>query len=66
LNVAFGKGARTSVLEVRENNHETRVLYEKLGFRTVGRRKDYYTDPQDDALTMLLEMREPDSTLQPQ
>ena len=58
LEAASGKGASTAILEVREGNREARRLYEKLGFRAVGRRKDYYSDPKDDALTMALEMNE--------
>ena len=58
LEVASGKGAQTAILEVREGNREARRLYEKLGFKTVGRRKDYYVNPKDDALTMMFEMNE--------
>lgn len=31
-------------LEVHEGNHAARALYEKLGFREVGRRPRYYSD----------------------
>lgn len=34
-------------LEVAENNRPARRLYEKTGFESVGRRKNYYPDHQD-------------------
>jgi ribosomal-protein-alanine acetyltransferase len=36
-------------LEVRESNAAARGLYEKCGFREVGRRVKYYAQPQEDA-----------------
>ena len=39
-------------LEVRVSNAPARTLYEKLGFSEVGRRKNYYRDPKEDALIM--------------
>ena len=38
------------LLEVRESNTAARVLYEKHGLREVGRRRDYYHDPPEDAV----------------
>ena len=35
-------GATDLFLEVRENNHVARQLYDSLGFSEVGRRTDYY------------------------
>ncbi len=37
-------------LEVRESNVAARKLYEKAGFRQHGRRKDYYSNPPEDAI----------------
>lgn len=37
-------------LEVRESNVAARKLYEQKGFVQVGRRKDYYHEPPEDAL----------------
>jgi ribosomal-protein-alanine N-acetyltransferase len=37
------------VLEVRESNSAAIRLYEKHCFRLVGRRKDYYCGPSEDA-----------------
>jgi [ribosomal protein S18]-alanine N-acetyltransferase len=37
-------------LEVRESNLAARQLYTKLGFRQVGRRREYYREPSEDAI----------------
>ena len=42
-------------LEVREGNAPAIALYEKLGFREVGRRKNYYAEDHEDALLMTME-----------
>ena len=39
-------------LEVRASNVPAISLYEKLGFSEVGRRKNYYRNPKEDALIM--------------
>lgn len=39
-------------LEVRESNEGAIALYKKCGFETVGRRKNYYEKPTEDALLM--------------
>ena len=39
-------------LEVRPSNEIARRLYTSIGFREVGRRPRYYTDPTEDALLM--------------
>jgi [ribosomal protein S18]-alanine N-acetyltransferase len=39
-------------LEVRESNDGAIRLYEKIGFKTVGRRRNYYSDPAEDAVLM--------------
>ena len=51
----FGRG-RLSVLmlEVRASNAPAIALYEKHGFRPVGRRRNYYSDPREDAVLMTL------------
>ena len=41
-------------LEVRVGNAPAIALYEKHGFRAVGRRKDYYEKPKEDAVLMTL------------
>ena len=42
------------LLEVRASNTVARVLYAKYGFEQIGRRKDYYRDPLEDALIFAL------------
>ena len=39
-------------LEVRESNLAARRLYEKNGFEIVGKRKNYYEKPAEDAILM--------------
>lgn len=39
-------------LEVRAGNAAAIALYEKLGFRPVGTRRNFYADPREDALLM--------------
>lgn len=39
-------------LEVRESNEKAKSLYSKFGFVKVGERKDYYSDPKENAILM--------------
>lgn len=39
-------------LEVRVSNRSAQALYEKLDFEITGRRRDYYSNNQEDALVM--------------
>ena len=43
-------------LEVRASNQNAFSLYDKLGYREVGRRKNYYLAPKEDAIIMKLEL----------
>ena len=43
-------------LEVRASNAGAIALYEKLGFTEVGRRKNYYRNPREDALILRVEL----------
>ena len=53
----FGRG-RLSVLmlEVRASNYDAIALYGSRGFRGVGRRKNYYEHPREDAVIMTLDL----------
>ena len=39
-------------LEVRDSNTPARSLYTSLGFSEIGRRKNYYRNPREDALIL--------------
>ncbi len=49
---ALGRQAEVVTLEVRVTNTKAQNLYQKYGFREVGRRKGYYSDNNEDALIM--------------
>jgi ribosomal-protein-alanine N-acetyltransferase len=51
------EGAERITLEVRESNRAARALYEKAQFRRSACRKDYYRDPQENAICYVLELR---------
>ena len=46
------RGVRQVYLEVRESNAPARALYAAHGFREVGRRKQYYRRPVEDAIVL--------------
>ena len=52
LEEAERRQAAVVQLEVRESNLAARRLYEKNGFETVGKRKNYYEKPAEDAILM--------------
>jgi [ribosomal protein S18]-alanine N-acetyltransferase len=43
-------------LEVRESNDAAKHLYNKFGFREIGKRKDYYSSPNDNAIIFQLKL----------
>ena len=45
-------GAKRATLEVRASNVGARRLYERLGFTVSGSRRNYYTNPVEDALIL--------------
>ncbi len=51
------RGGRQVLLEVRASNETAQLLYRELGFAFVGRRRDYYRLPTEDALVMKLKFR---------
>ena len=46
------RGIKNLFLEVRESNLGAIAFYERLGFSRIGRRKVYYRDPEEAAITM--------------
>ena len=52
VDILKAQGSHWLMLEVRQSNAPARALYEKLGFAEVGRRKNYYSKPREDALIL--------------
>ncbi|WP_263621562.1 ribosomal protein S18-alanine N-acetyltransferase [Rossellomorea aquimaris] len=52
MEIAREVGANVMTLEVRVSNKAAQGLYRKLGFQGGGIRKRYYSDNQEDALVM--------------
>lgn len=48
---------RVVLLEVRASNGAALALYQGLGFVELDRRRRYYSDPEEDAVVMQLELR---------
>ena len=46
------RGSRRLTLEVRASNESAQNLYARLGFTQVGRRKNYYFHPREDAFIL--------------
>jgi len=46
------RGAQNLYLEVRESNDAARGLYASRGFEEIGRRKQYYRHPVEDAVVL--------------
>jgi ribosomal-protein-alanine N-acetyltransferase len=49
------EGIRKVYLDVRSSNLAAQRLYEKYGFRHLGIRKHYYSNPEEDALVLVRE-----------
>jgi ribosomal-protein-alanine N-acetyltransferase len=45
-------GAKRATLEVRRSNDAAQQLYERFGFSVTGVRRDYYSNPVEDALVL--------------
>ena len=56
LNFAQGNHLAFLTLEVRASNYAAIALYGSRGFRGVGRRKNYYEHPREDAVIMTLDL----------
>ncbi len=55
LKTERGRGLETVFLEVRSMNTAARALYRAHGFKEISQRKNYYKNPTDDAVIMLLD-----------
>lgn len=49
-------GVRRVFLEVRDSNVAARNLYARMGFTEMGRRRQYYREPAEDALVLAREI----------
>ena len=68
MQILSNLGASYATLEVRVSNTRARNLYESLGFLSVGKRKRYYEDNNEDAYLMVCERMpeaDPDYTEDP-
>ena len=52
IGICAENGAREMFLEVRAGNEAALALYEKYGFSEITRRRDYYSNPREDAVIM--------------
>ena len=52
----MSQGTTRALLEVRASNHLAQKLYGTFGFRQYGRRRSYYTNPDEDAILMQLQL----------
>lgn len=57
LQLGGERGALAALLEVRAGNGAAQSLYASQGFEVVGRRRNYYHDPAEDALVMSRRLR---------
>ncbi len=60
LDEAARRGLCSVFLEVRESNTAARALYEGLGFRACGIRKNFYRKPTESALQMVWRRQDSD------
>jgi ribosomal-protein-alanine N-acetyltransferase len=56
LDRARAMGIRHATLEVRRSNTAAMRLYERQGFRTASVRRGYYSQPEEDALVLALDL----------
>ncbi|MDE2058431.1 MAG: ribosomal protein S18-alanine N-acetyltransferase [candidate division NC10 bacterium] len=52
LGRAHIKGVTVGYLEVRASNEAAAALYKSYGFQPIGRRRNYYEHPREDAIVM--------------
>ena len=51
---AFAAGTRRAYLELRASNEVGWAFYKQLGYQACGRRSNYYRDPVEDAVLLVL------------
>lgn len=56
VEVARERGVESLYLEVRVSNGRAADLYRTFGFKEIGVRRDYYDEPREDALLMMLRL----------
>jgi ribosomal-protein-alanine N-acetyltransferase len=54
LEYSRSSGARQAYLEVRVSNEGGIAFYKRMGFRACGRRRNYYSNPVEDAVQLVL------------
>ncbi|MCZ7626886.1 MAG: ribosomal-protein-alanine N-acetyltransferase [Candidatus Methylomirabilota bacterium] len=52
LTCAYAKHVTVGYLEVRASNEAAAALYQSYGFQPIGRRRNYYEHPREDAIVM--------------
>lgn len=55
LDICYSEKIKFITLEVRVSNEKAKKLYEKFGFKSLGVRKKYYQDNNEDAIIMWTE-----------
>ena len=55
---ARSRGCEQMFLEVRQSNVPARNLYGSFGFGHAGTRKRFYREPEEDALVLILDLKE--------
>jgi len=63
IEAGVSKGMQSIWLEVRPSNLAARNLYTKVGFHEVGRRTRYYSETNEDAIIMALELSKQGSNI---
>ena len=63
LDFAQAQNLAFLTLEVRASNQAAILLYGSRGFRGMGRRKNYYEHPREDAIIMTKEFTHGDETM---
>ena len=59
----MARGALCAILDVRLTNTAALVLYERRGYRPIGRRRNYYRQPVCDALILFKPLAQSNSSL---